>query len=124
MKPFPGDLPEAELPTENAFGILASQWRIFQRSMMGNVRNVQFWVLSCICLHNYLRQAENSLYCPHGFVDIPTGDGEIKVGKWKLIKLDHNVLDSLNKLRGGRLKLEASQVRETLKEYFNGKLVK
>ena len=64
---------------------------------------------------------ENSLCCHYGFVDILTGDGEIKVGKWRLIKVDHNVLDPLNKLRGGCLKLEASEVRETLKEHFNTK---
>ena len=115
MKPFPGNLPEAEpifnyqhsrtrLPIENAFGILASRWRIFQRPMIGNVRNIQYWVLSCLCLHNYLRQTENSLYCPHGFVDIQTGDGEIRVGKWRSIKVDHNFLESLDKLRGGPLK--------------------
>ena len=130
MKPFPGNLPEAEqifnyrhsrarLPIENAFGILASRWRIFQRPMIGNVRNIQYWVLSCLCLHNYLRQTENSLYCPHGFVEIQTGDGEIRVGEWRSIKVDHNVLEPLDKLRGGRSKLEARQVRETLKEYFN-----
>ena len=66
MKPFPSDLPEAEqmynyrhskarLHIENAFGILASRWRIFQRPMIGNVRNIQFWVLSSICLHTYIR---------------------------------------------------------------------
>ena len=106
MKPFPGDLPEAEqiynywhsrarLPIENAFGILASRWRIFQKLMIENVRNIHFWVLSCICLHNCLRQMENSFYYPYGFVDIPTRDGEIKVGKWRSIKVDHNVLDPL-----------------------------
>ena len=130
MKPFPGNLPEAEqifnyrhsrarLSIENAFGILASRWRIFQRPMIGNVRNIQYWVLSCLCLHNYLRQTENLLYCPHGFVDIQTGDGEIRVGEWRSIKVDHNVLEPLDKLRGGLSKHEARQVRETLKEYFN-----
>ena len=109
MKLLSGDLPEAEqiydyrhsralLPIENDFGILVSRWRIFRRPMIGNVRNIQFWVLSCICLHNYLRQMKNSLYCPYGFEDIPTGDAEIKVGEWKSIKVDYNVLDPLNKL--------------------------
>ena len=130
MKPFPGNLPEAEqifnyrhsrarLPIENTFGILASRWRIFQRPMIGNVRNIQYWVLSCLCLHNYLRQTENLLYCPHGFVDIQTGDGEIRAGEWRSIKVDHNALEPLDMLRGGRSKLEARQVREKLKEYFN-----
>ena len=73
---------------------------------VGNVRNIQYWVLSCLCLHNYLRQTENSLYCPHGFVDIQTGDGEIRVGKWRSIKVDHNFLESLDKLRGGAQNLK------------------
>ena len=54
-------------------------------------------------------------------MDIPAGDREIKVGVWRSIKVDHNALDPLNKLTGGRLKLEASEVRKTLKEYFNTK---
>ena len=49
------------------------------------------------------------------FVDIPIGNEEIKIDEWRSIKMDHNVLDPLNRLRGRRLKLEASEVRETLK---------
>ena len=49
------------------------------------------------------------------FMDIPTGNGEIKIGEWRSIKVGHNVLDPLNKLKRGRSKLEASEVRETLK---------
>ena len=92
MEPFPSDSPETEqiynyrhsrsrLPIENTFGILASRWRMFQRPMIGNIRNIQFWVLSYICLRNYLWQTENSLCCPYGFVDIPTGNGDIKIGE-------------------------------------------
>lgn len=134
MKPFPGHLPEAEqifnyrhsrarLCIENAFGILASRWRIFQRPMIGNVENIQYWVLSCLCLHNYLRQTENSLYSPHGFVDIPTGNGEIKSGEWRSINVNHNAFQPFNRVRGGSSKFKARRVREALKKYFNEKNV-
>ena len=33
------------------------------------------------------------------FMDIPIGNGEIKIGEWRSIKVGHNVLDPLNKLK-------------------------
>ena len=130
MRPYPGHLPEEEqlfnyrqstsrFPIENAFGILVARFRIFQRPIIATVHNVQFYVLSCLCLHNYLRQTENSLYCPYGFVDIETANGEIKEEEWRSIKLNQNCLENVKKMRGGRRKDGAKEIREYLKHYFN-----
>ena len=110
MRPYPGNLPEAEqvfnyrqsrarLPIENTFGILSSRFRIFQKPIIASVENVQYYVMACICLHNYLRQTENSLYCPYGFVDIETGCGEIKEGEWRSLMVNQNVLQSFRKTK-------------------------
>ena len=129
MRPYPGHLPEAEqiynyrqsrsrLPIENAFGILAVRWRIFQRAIIGSVENIQFYVLAALSLHNYLRQTENSLYCPYGFIDVVTNSGEIKEGEWRRTPINQSILEPLKKVRGGRRKEDAKIIRETLKEYF------
>lgn len=94
MRPFPGKLPEAERiynyrhsrarrVIENAFGILRARWRIFSHPIKASIENTERYVISCLCLHNYLRQTENSLYTPHGFVDFEHADGKIKDGEWR-----------------------------------------
>ena len=42
------------MPVENAFGILAQRWRIFDRKMPLDPTNVDFVVQACVCLHNML----------------------------------------------------------------------
>ena len=42
------------MPVENAFGILAPHWRIFDRKMPLDPTNVDFVVQACVCLHNML----------------------------------------------------------------------
>ena len=46
---------------ENAFGILRARWRIFSQPIKASVQNTEKYVMACLCLHNYLRQTENSL---------------------------------------------------------------
>ena len=45
---------------ENTFGILASRWRIFQRTIKAKVENAQSYSLAAIGLHNYLQQTHNA----------------------------------------------------------------
>ena len=65
---------------ENAFGILRARWRIFNHPIKESVENTERYVMACLCLHNYLRQTENSFYTPQGFVDAEVRNGEIKDG--------------------------------------------
>ena len=78
MRPYPGKLPEPEKVynyrqsrarrvIENAFAILRARWRIFSHPIKASVENTERYVMACLCLHNYLRQTENSLYTPQRF---------------------------------------------------------
>ena len=42
---------------ENAFGIVTSRWRIFQK-LRATVSNLEKYTMACLALHNYLRQTQ------------------------------------------------------------------
>ena len=98
MRPYPGtSLSEEENKIynyrhsrarrviENAFGILCTRWRIFHKPIKATVANVENYTLACLTLHNYLRQTDNSMYTPQGFVDSRSSNGQIKEGEWRLL---------------------------------------
>ena len=49
---------------ENAFGILRARWRIFNHPIVAPVQNTEWYVMACLCLHNYFCQTKNSLDTP------------------------------------------------------------
>ena len=95
MRPYPGSsLTEEEAVynyrhsrarrvTENTFGILCSRWRIFFTSIHAKVENVENIVMAFIALHNYLKETDNAMYCPTGFIDHETATGEVIPGRWR-----------------------------------------
>ena len=108
---------------ENTFGILSSRWRIFHKPIKATVENVEKYTLACLALHNYLRQTDNSMYTPHGFVDSENSNGEIKEGEWRSIKeKGTTAFRDLNPVRGSRYTNDAMKVRETLKDYVNSEV--
>ena len=131
MRPYPGKLSEPERiynyrqsrarrVIENAFGILRARWRIFSRPIKASVENTERYVMASLCLHNYLRQTENSLYTPRGFMDVETGDGRIKPGEWRSqIGMQPGSLHQIKPAKGGRRKIEANELRENLKNFLN-----
>ena len=54
---------------ENAFGILASQWRIFCRAIIAAPERVVMYRKAALTLHDYLKTTETSIYIPPGFDD-------------------------------------------------------
>ena len=132
MRPYPGNLPEREQVynyrhsrarrvIENSFGILRARWRIFSRPIIASVENTESYIMACLCLHNYLRQTDNAMYCPSGFVDSYSSTGEYKPGAWRKQDMRGNAsgLRPVAPAKGCRSRATAVEVREALKEYVN-----
>ena len=70
--------------------------------------------------YNYLRQTDNAVYTPVGFVDSESRDGSIKEGEWRSMKGDdEKAFKSINPVRGSRYTKDGLKVRETLTKYVN-----
>lgn len=84
MKPFSGiqikgsvqrifnyRLSRARRTVENAFGILASVFRVFKKPMLLQPEQVSVITMACVLLHNFLRQSKPSInrYTPSGTMD-------------------------------------------------------
>ena len=131
MRPYPGKSIEGEQSVynyrhsrasrviENAFGILASRWRIFNTPIIATVENIQSYVKAAIVLHNYLRQTENAIYSPTG-----DSSGKIKPGHWREILTENKnaLLQKLTPVRGSRYKGTAVDMRNALKDYVNSEI--
>jgi hypothetical protein len=46
---------------ENAFGIMASRWRIFRKPIIVNPDKVISIIQACLCLHNFVKRSEREL---------------------------------------------------------------
>jgi hypothetical protein len=76
-------LSRARRVVENAFGILASRFRVFGRPIELKVEIVDLIVKASCVLHKWLRITSSKCYFPPGCVDIEDHDiGEIVQGLW------------------------------------------
>ena len=132
IKPFPGKrlsepqkeynyrLSRARRTIENAFGILASKWRIFRTPIKANVDLVENITKAAVCLHNYLRLTENAGYIPAGFIDREDSTGNIVPGDWRNeVNATDGGLRGLNRIGGNRYTFDAGDSRQAFKNYFN-----
>ena len=106
---------------ENTFGILTTRWRMFSTPIKASVSNTEKYVLACLALHNYLRQTNNAVYTPTGFVDSENAVGDIMPGAWRAGQTANSMdsaLGELPKIRGSRYKDECIQMRDSLKTYL------
>ncbi|XP_067122841.1 uncharacterized protein [Centruroides vittatus] len=76
--------PRARRVVENAFGILASRFRIFLRSLNFD-ENVTLpkIVAASLVLHNFLLTESSTTYCPTGFVDTEDSGHSVNLGQWR-----------------------------------------
>ena len=131
MKPYPGTsltieerifnyrLSRCRRVIENAFGILVARFRIFHTPICASIKNTESYVKAAVVLHNFLRQTENAIYTPTGFIDSETSDGKIKPGFWRadIVNKGEGLLYNFRKVWGYRQPVNASDMREALKEY-------
>lgn len=81
MKPYPGHsqtpeqqifyyyLSRARQTCENAFGILAAKFQVFEHAINTSPKNVRVIVLTTVALHNFLRETAQETYSPIELLD-------------------------------------------------------
>lgn len=106
-------LSRGRMVVKNAFGILASRFRVLLSTIYLPVDTVQIVTLACCTLHNYLSH-ENGAYL-HGALDIEnTVNHTITPGEWRN-NAQLRDIESIN-IRPCR---NAIHVRDEFKRYFN-----
>ena len=108
-------LSRARRIVENAFGILASRFRVFLTTIPLTPENTEKVVLASCALHNFL-QARSTRYASTGFVDVEKEDGTVDMGVWRD---ETQGMEPLRLQQGNRYTLEAKEVRAKLCNYFN-----
>ncbi|KAH7940864.1 hypothetical protein HPB49_007107 [Dermacentor silvarum] len=74
-------LSRARRCVENAFGVMASRFRIFQRAINLQPQNADYVVMACCVLHNFLR--DDVIYLTANYVDSEDAYGIITSGPWR-----------------------------------------
>lgn len=108
-------LSRARRTVENAFGILASRFRILHTSINFILENIDIVVMTCCVLHNFLRRKYSTIYTPTGSLDYEdTLQGTLSLG------LRAN--DSLTDIEKGHYRAisnDGKKTRELFLDYFN-----
>lgn len=78
-------LSRARRVIENTFVILVARWRLFRGAIRASRDNVVKYAMTTVCLHNYLQQTENAVYCPTGFVHSENSNKQIMPGEWRKV---------------------------------------
>lgn len=103
---------------ENAFGILVSRFRVFDRKLSCSLLTVNKLVRAACGLHNWLRMTSSATYLPRGAVDDEHLDsGDVIPGQWRA---EIGELRNLEPYGGRRTTELAKKMRDRLKEYVNG----
>lgn len=127
MKPYPDKnltkeekifncrLSRARRVVENAFGIMASVFRVFHSVISADVKHVDAIILACCTLHNLLRRHAPNRYMPPLHADSEnTNTGEIIPGHWRAA----GELMPLQRVPRAS-NISSREARENFKNYFN-----
>lgn len=110
-------LSRARRTSENAFGILASVFRIFFTKINLDPDTVKEITLACCILHNVLRTLSRDSYTPLNSVDYVDDDGNIIEGEWRN-EGQSPFLDKINNFSGRKKAYDAEDVRNKFKNFF------
>ncbi|KAH7985979.1 hypothetical protein HPB49_026176 [Dermacentor silvarum] len=131
MRPLPGTRTEAEKVifnyrlsrarrcVENAFGILVSRWRIYERQINLQPENADSVVKATCILHNFLSMTANAAatYRPPGYAECHDVFGSVHNGTWRLGTASAAVFG----LQGAKARNStnvANSVRKVFMNYF------
>jgi hypothetical protein len=109
-------LSRARKMVENAFGIIASRFRVSGRPIEVKVETVDLIVKASCVLHNWLRITSSKRYFPSGCVDIEDHDiGEIIPRSWRN---EVTELSTASRLGSNNYTNPASLLRDQYATYF------
>lgn len=123
MRPYPGQdlsderlvfnyrLSRARRIVENAFGILASVWKVYTRRIRLEPENVDKVVKATCALHNFLITTKSNAKAaqPHGRSEEATGS------------VPASTLPSMERMRGNRGSNDAADTRDKYAVYFSSR---
>ncbi|KAL3253145.1 hypothetical protein MRX96_054657 [Rhipicephalus microplus] len=130
MRPLPGSrcvpaeviynyrLSRARRCVENAFGILVSRWRIYERQINLEPENVEAVVKATCVLHNFFSSNAASTYCPPGYADFQDTFGNVSGGAWRQGPGSTTVF-GLEKPKARNCYKVTSAVRQEFVKYFS-----
>lgn len=107
-------LSRARRVVENAFGILASRFRVFLTTIKLSPQRVTYLILASCCLHNFMVENNKQTYTSAG--DAESGDHTFTSGLWRA----DPPLHSLPPCTDRNPTRSAKQQRQLLTSYFSG----
>lgn len=132
MKPYPGyhvkespqrifnyRLSRCRRIVENAFGIMASVFRILRKPILLEPDKTALVIMACVVLHNFLRKSRTSKnqYTPPGTFDVHDERGIIIPGTWRKDIGDMTSFISLKRI-GRKPGHEAKIIQQEFTDYF------
>nr|CAI5853840.1 unnamed protein product [Callosobruchus analis] len=122
QKIFNYRLSRARRIVENAFGILVSRFRVFERPIAIGIDKVDVVVKATLALHNWLKMSSGETYTPIGSFDTEDlNTRQIVPGSWRTQSTEARGLVNLQTNLGSRnYTTSASTVRDQYAEYFSG----
>jgi len=115
-------LSRARRVTENAFGILASRWRIFHTTIQAEPETAELFVQACVSLHNFVMKTKDKCYNnpPPGYYGDEFGhianDEPLVKGLWRS---QSNIFEKVEVYSAHSYPENARKLRETLADYVN-----
>lgn len=129
MKPFPSKgithdekifnyrLCRARRVVENAFGILATRFRVLQTTINVSVERAEIIVLACCALHNFLRQKSSTYLTPSCVDWEDTSAGQLNEGEWR--RSTRELFGVQKRRRDGTEHSIATAVRNLYRSFYN-----
>ena len=112
-------LSRARRISENAFGILATRFRVFYTAMRLSPKHATTVTLAAIALHNFLMTKRDQAFVPTGYMDQEDRrTGAVIPGEWRNVA-QQNLLDDVRITPANRYGQRAADIRDEIKEYVN-----
>lgn len=109
-------LSRARRVVENAFGILASRWRIFHKFHNTGLETSDAIIKAAVCSHNILMNTSH--YCGKHYADNVCINGEIIEREWRKNNLNIGNFNDGTNFGSNNYTKHAGEIRNTFTDYF------